>query len=172
MVEMTRAARVPNMGQEYGNFLYATIGTEANGTSLSVLSAMARMNLDPWREAANLAGLSAKAAAGRLASMIAALPGRPPVEDEPGTIAARLVKLLPQQGVQSPEPAQQSRLSVPPYLNGVMKVLSAKGAIYVVIVLIALTLGVRWFAANQPPAGNAQHAVSETLARPSVPLSH
>jgi len=180
MVELSRAARIPSIGPEYNAFLYATIGAEANGTSLSVLSAMARMNLDPWKEAASLAGLSGKAAAGRLAALIDALPDRSPAADESGMIAARLVKLLPQQGrlgLTPPQPVdlrlpQQNRLSVPPYLLGVVKASSSKSAIYVVLVLIALTLGAKWFAENRPPAVNAPSTASETAARPSVPSSH
>jgi hypothetical protein len=173
MVEMARAARIPSIRAEYNDFLYATIGAEANGTSLSVLSAMARMNLDPWREAASLAELPGKAAANRLASLIAALPGRPSAPDESGMTAARLIKLLPQHGLLSPALPQPHRLSIPPYLLGVIKVLSSRGAIYVVMLLIALTLGAQWFAARRPPpAVNAQPPVSETTARPDVPLSH
>ena len=38
-------------------FLFATIGEERNGMMLSVLSSLARLDLDPLREAANLSGL-------------------------------------------------------------------------------------------------------------------
>ncbi len=173
MVELTRAARVPGIGSEYDAFLYATIGAEANGTSLSVLSAMARMNLDPWREAASLAELPGKAAANKLASLIAALPGRPSAPDESGTTAARLVKLLPQHGLLSPALPQRSRLNLPPHLLGIIRVLQSKGAIYVIVLLLALTLGAQWFAARKPPpAANTQPSASETTARPNVPLSH
>lgn len=172
MTETMRAARAPDNRREFNTFLYAGIGAEANGTVLSVLSAMARMNLDPWREAATLAGMPGKAAVNRLATLIAALPGRPSTHDAPESIAERLVKLLPQHGLLSPPPLQNGPTSIPPYLLGVSKVMSSKGAIYVVIVLIALILGARWFVADKPPANNAQPTVSETAARPSVPPSH
>ena len=171
MVEMTRAARVPSIGPEYNTFLYATIGAEANGTSLSVLSAMARMNLDPWQEAASLAELPGKAAARRLAALIAALPSGQSAPDEPGTIAARLVKLLPQQGQTSLPLPQQSRVGVPPFLLGFIKASSSKIAIYVIVVLIALTLGAEWFVANRPPSGNATN-VPATTAPQSTPPGH
>jgi hypothetical protein len=40
----------------YNDFLFAPIGEQANGMQLSVLSALARMNVDPWEEAARLVG--------------------------------------------------------------------------------------------------------------------
>jgi len=172
MVEITRAAQVPRNGPEYSAFLYATICADANENPLSVLSAMARMNLDPWQEAANLAGLPVKAAASRLASLIVALPNRPPMQDEAGLVAARLITLLPQRGRPVPQLPQESRPSVPPYLQGVIKALSSKGAIYVILLLIVLTLGAKWFVASRAPTATAQTPVSETTVRPEVPLSH
>ena len=37
---------------DLNQFLFADIGTEANGTTLSVLSVFARRGADPWTEAA------------------------------------------------------------------------------------------------------------------------
>lgn len=170
MAEIAHAVRVANVGPEYNNFLYATIGADRNGMLLSVLSAMARMNLDPWQEAASLAELPGKAAASRLTSLIAAIPAGPSVSDEPGLIAARLIKLLPKHGRISQPPPQESNL--PPYLINVGKALSSKGAMYVVLLLIAFTLGAKWFFANKPPIANLQTSVSETSSPQRVPLSH
>lgn len=67
-----------------------------NGMQLSVLSALARQDVDPWEEAAQLAGLPTEAATQRLTFMIAALPHGPSTSrSSPGTIAARLIALLP-----------------------------------------------------------------------------
>jgi hypothetical protein len=85
------------MGPEYNAFLYAPIGIDPNGSTISVLSAMARMDLDPWQEAAHLSVLSGKAAMRRLASLIAALPVNPSTTTEPALIAQRLIPLLPGQ---------------------------------------------------------------------------
>jgi hypothetical protein len=144
MVEIARAAQIPSIGPEYNNFLYATIGADANGTLFSVLSAMARMNLDPWQEAADLAELSAKAAVRRLAALIAAVPGGPSEPGEPGLIAARLVKLLPNQ--------TRSILPVlPPHkdLLGVAAQAKSRIALYLLFVLIALALATMWFTPHQ-----------------------
>jgi hypothetical protein len=85
------------LGSEFDGFLFAPIGPDRNGMLLSVLSALARLDVDPWQEAAHLAGMPQKLATGRLTSMIAALPAGSPEHGDPQTIAARLVALLPRQ---------------------------------------------------------------------------
>jgi len=63
--------------------------------ALSVLSALARLNVDPWREAAELSELPRDAAAKRLTKLVARLPvgAWAPKDCEP--IADRLIQLLP-----------------------------------------------------------------------------
>ena len=39
------------------DFLFANVGIEARGMTLSVISVLARQGLDPWREAGRLADL-------------------------------------------------------------------------------------------------------------------
>jgi hypothetical protein len=66
---------------EFDEFLQATIAEEHNGTPLTVLSALVRLDLDPWEEAASLARLPQELAARRVAAMINSLSGtRPPAE--------------------------------------------------------------------------------------------
>ncbi len=55
-------------------FLFAAVGEERNGMLLSVLSALARLDLDPWFEAASLSRLPAAAATQRLTSLLSSLP--------------------------------------------------------------------------------------------------
>src|SRR5689334_3168692 len=92
---MTRSASPSLLGPEFDDFLFAPIGEERNGMPLSVVSALARLDVDPWQETAQLAQLPGVTATQRLASLIAALPDRPSTHQDPGTIAARLVELLP-----------------------------------------------------------------------------
>ena len=68
---------------------------------LSVISALARLDLDPWQEAVNLAGLPGETATTRLASLIAALPDGPSTHRDAGSIAARLIALLPREASSS-----------------------------------------------------------------------
>jgi hypothetical protein len=92
---MTHPALAPLIGPEFDEFLGASIGEDRNGTGLSVLSALARLDVDPWQEAASLARMSREAAAGRLTALIDALPYEPASAVPSKTIAADLVALLP-----------------------------------------------------------------------------
>ena len=76
-------------------FLFATIGEERNGMLLSVQSALARLDLDPWFEAASLSRLPAIAATERLTSLLSSSPNTQLKAPAPATIM-RLVELLPQ----------------------------------------------------------------------------
>lgn len=76
-------------------FLFADIGTEANGTTLSVMSVFARRGNDPWTEASRLAALSRADATDSLAHMIAGMPKSLWTLPDAGVIAARVTGLLP-----------------------------------------------------------------------------
>jgi hypothetical protein len=56
-----------SLGSEFDAFLFAPLGEDRNGMPVSVVSLLARMNLDPWQEAGDLATLPPEAAASRLA---------------------------------------------------------------------------------------------------------
>jgi hypothetical protein len=86
---------IPLPGSEFNDFLFAPIGEDRNGMLVSVLSGLARSDVDPWQEAARLAELPGETATQRLASLIGALPDRVASYPESRTIAARLVALLP-----------------------------------------------------------------------------
>jgi hypothetical protein len=76
-------------------FLFADIGTEANGMTLSVLSVFARRGTDPWTEAGRLAILPRQDAADSLAHMIAGMPRSLWALPDALAIAVRLIGLLP-----------------------------------------------------------------------------
>jgi hypothetical protein len=80
---------------EFDPFLFASVGEEVNGIPLSVLSALARLGVDPRDEATRLSRLTSKTAASQLARMFARLPDRPWTSPEIRRIASRLVELLP-----------------------------------------------------------------------------
>ena len=94
-VDMTHAALSPLIGPEFDEFLGAPIGEDRNGTTLSVLSALARLDVDPWDEATSLARMPREAAAERLTALIDALPREPASAIPSQTSAADLVALLP-----------------------------------------------------------------------------
>lgn len=62
---------------------------------LSVLSALARLNVDPWDEASRLARLPRESATRFLVTLIAALPGGSSARADPEMHARRLSALLP-----------------------------------------------------------------------------
>ena len=66
---------------------------------LSVVSVLARMNLDPWEEAASLAALPAETATQKLAAWLEALPEPTPKQADTSQTAARLIALLPHRPV-------------------------------------------------------------------------
>ena len=92
---MTHAALSPLIGPEFDQFLGASIGEDRNGTGLSVLSALARLDVDPWKEATSLARMPREAAAGRFIELIETLPLAPASAIPSRMSAASLVALLP-----------------------------------------------------------------------------
>ena len=91
---MTHPALAVLIEPEFDEFLCAPIGDDRNGTGLSVLSALARLNVNPWEEATSLALMPREAAVVRLTALIDALPNEGTI-GIPTTIAADLVALLP-----------------------------------------------------------------------------
>ena len=79
---------------QYNDFLFAPIGEEKTGT-LTVLSALTRLGLDPWLEAARLAGMPRSAAIQSFAAIVARLPRGDWTASDTAAIAARLVAWLP-----------------------------------------------------------------------------
>jgi hypothetical protein len=80
---------------KYNEFLFAPVCEEANGMRLSVLSALARMNVDPWEEAARLAAMPKEVAEKTLVSTFDLVSASIRKPSEAEAMAARLVRLLP-----------------------------------------------------------------------------
>jgi len=96
MESRDRSFRKPAyLGTEFNDFLFASIGVDASGNALTVVSALARLDLDPWTEAANLARLPGSIATQKLAAMVSRFPEIPLVRVDSVKIAARLTALLP-----------------------------------------------------------------------------
>jgi hypothetical protein len=144
---MTHSASPSRLGSEFDGFLFAPIGEERNGMLLTVLSALARQNVDPWQEAAELARLPGKTAIQRLASLIASLPDEPSTHRDPETIAARLISLLP--GRSSPN--IRSRKTLPDVAAPSSP--SVINMIVINVIFAAFVLGTQWLVvSHQPPA--------------------
>ena len=74
VMHMTPATSVTFIKPEFGDFLYASIGGGAEAVPTTVMSALARLDLDPWQEASELTELSSAAATVRLSNLLAKLP--------------------------------------------------------------------------------------------------
>jgi hypothetical protein len=75
---MSHPERVAMQNSDLNPFLYADVGTESNGSTLTMLSVLARLDHDPWLEAARWAKLSKAAAVESLIPIIDAIPLSPP----------------------------------------------------------------------------------------------
>lgn len=133
---------------------------------LSVLSALARLDIDPWQEAVQLAALPEETATRRLLSLIAALPDGPSAHRDPETNAARLIALLPLRAGSKIAP----RAGVP----SAVAATQSQAITYVYVIFMVIALSAQWIAAGrQPPAqvDNVQAPTSSTVspvAQPSI----
>jgi hypothetical protein len=94
-MSMDHRARFSTLSANYDDFLFAPVCEDTNGMPLSVLSALARVNVDPWEEAGRLAAMPQAIAEKALLSALDRVSGRSWKSPEAAAIAARLVRLLP-----------------------------------------------------------------------------
>ena len=92
---MTSSPSVTYLTRQFDDFLFARIDEGGDSTPLSVLSMLARLDMDPWEEAAKLARLPRAAAARRFVDFIAATPGARSVYLNAKTVSDHLLNLLP-----------------------------------------------------------------------------
>jgi hypothetical protein len=163
MAEITRCTSVSPLGSEFDGFLFAPIGEDRNGMLLSVLSALARLDVDPWQEADELAQLPGKTATLRLASLIAALPDGPSAHLDPGMVATRLIALLPRRA--------GSDIASRETLLGISAVSDPRSFIYAIVIFMAVVLGAQWIIASyQPPAqGDGATGPASSTLLPQMP---
>jgi len=162
---MTHSASLPNLGSEFDSFLHATIGDDGNGMLLSVLSALARLGVDPWQEAASLASLPRPSAIARLTGLITALPREPSSHRDHESIAARLVALLPRRaGSGGPK-------SAPPGSGTAFDPHAVLRMVVINVLFVAFMVGAQWFAAGHqaPVSDNLASAAHATTPTPPSP---
>jgi hypothetical protein len=141
---MTHAVPIPLPGSEFNDFLFAPIGEDSNGMLVSVLSGLARSDVDPWQEAARLAQLPGETATQRLAALIGALPDKAASYPDPRAIATRLIALLPRGSRSDGEPQQTS--------HGARTVMHSRPW-WIYAVVMSFVLGSQFLiASHQPPA--------------------
>ena len=81
---------------EFDRFLHASVGEDRNGYVVTVLSTLARLGLDPWKETAELVTLGRDAARARLGTLLARFRDVPALASDHGRIARDLSQLLPE----------------------------------------------------------------------------
>jgi len=100
------------VNSEFDDFLFATlgagtagpIGDEPTEMPTTVLSALARLDIDPWQEAARLSALPKERAAAAIGQWIGRSPGGQWKPSDIAAIAARLADLLPRGGTDGAGP--------------------------------------------------------------------
>jgi hypothetical protein len=92
---MTSSAFSGYLSSEYDPFLSSPLWMDRNESPLTVMSALARLDIDPWAEAAALAALSKAAAIARLSALLGPLPGAPSTKPDRENLCQRVLCLLP-----------------------------------------------------------------------------
>jgi hypothetical protein len=159
---MTRCISLSVLSSEFDNFLFAPIGDNHNDMPLSVLSVLARLNIDPWKEAAELAQLPREMATQRLASSIASLPDISSVHLEHETIASRLIALLPYQA--------SSSLPLCRPLAATNQVTQFRSCIWTVAFFLILTLAAQWFIGSSQTSTPVDNSNVRTASKASLQL--
>jgi hypothetical protein len=131
------STRMPERASAFGDFLYATIGDDSNGMALTVLSALARQDVDPWQEAADLSRLPRGSAIQRITSRLETIPGAASLEERTA-IAERLLSLLPA-ARPLPAPPRQPDAG----LAAGMKLISSSELSVVIIYVVLMCFGGR-----------------------------
>jgi len=145
-IYMTRAVSISQFRPEFSDFLFAPVGNDRNGMLLSVLSTLARQNVDPWQEAVELARLPRETAIQRLSVLIGTLPEGTKPHQDPSTIAADLLELLPSRQLFE-TPSQTASIKSAATINLHLSIA------FVMMLFLALMLGAEYIAASsQPPA--------------------
>jgi hypothetical protein len=139
---MTLATAASVLESRFDRFLYAAVREDPDGAPLTVLSVLARLDIDPWKEAARLAQLPGEAAARALAVLISALPTGSATPSDSETIAARLITLLPHRSEQRIG-VRRAPSGGPRVIRTVNRATIVARAVLCLIVLVLLLVGQR-----------------------------
>ncbi len=148
------------LGSEFDKFLFAPLGEDENGLPLSVVTLLARIDLDPWQEAGDLAALPLEAAARRLTCLLDTPMGPVLQQANSESMVLRLLALLP--------PAMPVVVRTAP-ASGASSAAPAPGTRIGFIILITsaiFLLASQFFGAHREPSIQPQD-----LHGPSLPMS-
>jgi hypothetical protein len=147
-----------NLRKDFDDFLFASVGPDFDGTPLTLATALARLGIDPWEEAAEIASLAREPAMQRLASRLEAMPNRSSSAEDTVNVTMRLLALLHRSRPRKspwPETPRPSDAEIPPKRVNV--------AIYWLIAMVILLVA-QWALStpDMPPAMD-----TTILSRPS-----
>lgn len=147
----SRARVMARLNPEVEAFLYALLDESHDEHQFSVLTALARLDIDPWTEAERLAALPKRNAARRLAQLMAALPDASVARRDTEGLARRLVQLLPDhRGLR--------RLELPQGFS------SAQTTGLRMSFFLGMLLGMQWFATSCEPQSQLKSSVPTATA--------
>lgn len=106
------------LGQDpqFEPFLHAPLGEDRRGSSVTVLSMLARLGVDPWSEASELSRLPAAAARQRLEALMTRFHDVPTPDPDRSRIVSGLLALLPRRATTaiSPQEGTSAKLALTP----------------------------------------------------------
>lgn len=149
---MTPTQSSPRLDGAFDAFLFAPVGEDARGMPLSVLSALSRLDIDPWADADRLSRLPKASAIIALGQSIALLPPGAWQSSDATAIATRLVELLPKQGAAAKATPALAKLPAD-WKRWTTLVLALLSAALVIYLLIGVLMHTEHRAADSGAAG-------------------
>jgi hypothetical protein len=159
------AITTARLGREYDRFLYASVGDDNNGMPLTVLSALARLDVDPWEEASKLTRLPPESAASQLASLLGALRHTPVTDLDPARLAAPLIALLPRPRDHAPFLLKAFAQAAPAKQPEVVSTLLTVSTYLIFMLLIQWLMG----SLQAPSQTQPTHSSAATIDSTNVP---
>lgn len=150
----------PGVSRDFDTFLRAPIARGGDGTFVSVLSGLARLDIDPWLEAAQLATLPIAAATARMSALMSALADGKSACMDSAIQAATLIALLPHRRV---TPMKSQAISHAISVSDPRVSLSSVMAVLFVIVLVG-SLGAQYLLTHAAAKHNAAQAAQLRVA--------
>ena len=127
---MSRMDELRQSATPLDRFLHASVGEDRNGNPVTVLSAFARLGLDPWEEASDLSRLTRERARLRLGGLLARFRDVAVSGDGYGPTTQRLIDLLPRN---SPHSSREANPSSSPAHLAVAPILAIISVIFVLV---------------------------------------
>ncbi|SDL84214.1 hypothetical protein [Paracoccus chinensis] len=133
---------------EFEQFLYAPVGEDRNGYVVTVLSTLARLGLDPWKETAELVTLEREAARTRLGLLLSRFRDVPALGSDHGKVARELSLLLPN-SPPTPSSMQADETSAPDRP-------ASRGAIWTILAIALVLLQMLFVGGSGPGSGSGE----------------